>query len=485
MSPPRPTRSKSLKGPSSNYLMQQQSLQSSQNPTPPMSPATSGASSTGSSSGMTRGPVDMQRHKSEDFKRPQQQQPRGPIFSSPANGILRANTTATYVPTAPRGSSHPSNIFNMAPKKVIRAVADYNAQYANELSFQAGDFFYVVGDSHDYYYEVVNPLLKTRGNVPRECFQNLDKTANGPNSAGTTSRNYNIDYQQQPDQYNYQNQQQQQQQYQQYQSQPDQYMEAPLQSPPMSPGNPNMISPTMRPQYQTQRPSTRTMTFVQHASVRSVELRQDKRYWYTVEAIRSDNKKTILFRTHDDFWALHVSLLTHFPEESGHSNTSPRTIPFIPSPQSSKSISMEMAELISLKLDLYLSELLHLPLRILQSSIVNRFFLVREQDNGDMETSMELEYESSNDLINLIDEYGGDDTVKIRVSLGRGGIAFRSNKNVNYEGLLQEIEGRLDIRIKSLAYMDETNGLITLFGDQDLRLLIKTNGDRLVFYPDY
>ncbi|KAI1820210.1 hypothetical protein F4861DRAFT_78796 [Xylaria intraflava] len=64
------------------------------------------------------------------------------------------------------------------PKKVIRALYDYEAQSAQELSFSRGDFFHVVGreDSNDWY-EACNPALPdARGLVPVAFFQALGRT---------------------------------------------------------------------------------------------------------------------------------------------------------------------------------------------------------------------------------------------------------------------------------------------------------------------
>ncbi|KAI1432241.1 hypothetical protein GGR50DRAFT_707116 [Xylaria sp. CBS 124048] len=71
-----------------------------------------------------------------------------------------------------------SAIAIVPPKKVIRALYDYEAQSAQELSFSRGDFFHVVGreDSNDWY-EACNPALPdARGLVPVSFFQSLGRT---------------------------------------------------------------------------------------------------------------------------------------------------------------------------------------------------------------------------------------------------------------------------------------------------------------------
>ncbi|KAI0175821.1 scd2/ral3 [Hypoxylon sp. FL1284] len=64
------------------------------------------------------------------------------------------------------------------PKKVIRALYDYEAASAQELSFSRGDFFHVIGRENDSdWYEACNPALPdARGIVPVSFFQALGRT---------------------------------------------------------------------------------------------------------------------------------------------------------------------------------------------------------------------------------------------------------------------------------------------------------------------
>ncbi|KAI0966261.1 hypothetical protein F4678DRAFT_475992 [Xylaria arbuscula] len=64
------------------------------------------------------------------------------------------------------------------PKKVIRALYDYEASSSQELSFSRGDFFHVIGREEDTdWYEACNPALPdARGLVPVSFFQALGRT---------------------------------------------------------------------------------------------------------------------------------------------------------------------------------------------------------------------------------------------------------------------------------------------------------------------
>ncbi|KAI9051727.1 hypothetical protein LZ554_004767 [Drepanopeziza brunnea f. sp. 'monogermtubi'] len=71
-----------------------------------------------------------------------------------------------------------SAIAIVPPKKVIRALYDYEAQSNQELSFTKGDFFHVIGRENDTdWYEACNPAVPdARGLVPVAFFQALGKT---------------------------------------------------------------------------------------------------------------------------------------------------------------------------------------------------------------------------------------------------------------------------------------------------------------------
>ncbi|KAI9270422.1 hypothetical protein BDA99DRAFT_501732 [Phascolomyces articulosus] len=64
-----------------------------------------------------------------------------------------------------------------APKKIIKALYDYQAQGPHELSFKQGDFFHVTGRENDeHWFEACNPATSSKGIVPVSYFQVLDKS---------------------------------------------------------------------------------------------------------------------------------------------------------------------------------------------------------------------------------------------------------------------------------------------------------------------
>ncbi|KAF7722876.1 bud emergence protein 1 [Apophysomyces ossiformis] len=63
------------------------------------------------------------------------------------------------------------------PKKIIKALYDYQAQGPDELTFSKGDFFHVTDRENDpQWFEACNPATNVKGIVPVRYFQVLDKT---------------------------------------------------------------------------------------------------------------------------------------------------------------------------------------------------------------------------------------------------------------------------------------------------------------------
>lgn len=76
-----------------------------------------------------------------------------------------------------------------APKKVIKALHDYDPTGPDQLAFAKGDFFHVVSREDDeIWYEACNPATGAKGLVPVKYFQALGKSEPGRDrmSSGST-----------------------------------------------------------------------------------------------------------------------------------------------------------------------------------------------------------------------------------------------------------------------------------------------------------
>lgn len=65
------------------------------------------------------------------------------------------------------------------PQQVIRATSGYRSPAPQQLSFQQGDFFYVIREVSEggSWYEAHNPMTGARGLVPRAMFESFNKGA--------------------------------------------------------------------------------------------------------------------------------------------------------------------------------------------------------------------------------------------------------------------------------------------------------------------
>src|SRR2546421_5515449 len=79
----------------------------------------------------------------------------------------------------------------LPPKKVIKALYDYDANGPKELSFSKGDFFHVVGNEDDpNWYEACNPATDKQGLVPVSYFQVLERVGRMSGYEKTESGSY-------------------------------------------------------------------------------------------------------------------------------------------------------------------------------------------------------------------------------------------------------------------------------------------------------
>ncbi|KAF9916463.1 bud emergence protein 1 [Lobosporangium transversale] len=84
------------------------------------------------------------------------------------------SSTGSQSPT--RSHATPIGAGLAPPRKVIKALYDYNSQQPEEMPFSKGDFFHVIGNEDDEdWYEACNPITGARGYVPVTYFQILEK----------------------------------------------------------------------------------------------------------------------------------------------------------------------------------------------------------------------------------------------------------------------------------------------------------------------
>jgi hypothetical protein len=215
---------------------------------------------------------------------------------------------------------------------------------------------------------------------------------------------------------------------------------------------------------------------LQSCLVQSCYLSKEK--WYFVIHVKYvSGKLDIIRRSCDDIWALQVNFLSRFPQFSGLAKL-PRSIPFLTLPLTGASRE-EAKE----KMNRYLREFETLPYQISESPYFIKFFQVKIGDLADTSISSDM----SNTLLYATNDVSvpppQDITVKLTVGPSEC-IEWRDDaEGFTFEELMYQVRDRFGGRlggggrngrkeIQKLLYCDETNAMVPLHGNEDLRLLI-------------
>ncbi|KAI8804431.1 hypothetical protein BJ742DRAFT_682138 [Cladochytrium replicatum] len=387
------------------------------------------------------------------------------------------------------------NLNNSPPSKVVRAIASYRAMKNGELSFNSGEFFYVINDSHPRFLDVINPQTKQRGIVPVDFFEILDRADPPPIAQSPRYNNHDDDRR--------------------YMNGGRDPAARDAVSPPRS-GYPDIVPPSPsqrhlddrylrspspvktagdRSQFLQPPSSPPSNAPIVSVAIQAYERRQDGHYLFTLEVKREDQARSLLFRVYDDIYILHISLLTHFPSESGRSDSvsEPRIIPLLQPPVPSASLNPNSLRQLVSHLNVYFEELLHLPPHMLNSAPMKRFFVLRPApaaiNNGraDIETPLDEQMDVSATLIDMIHDYTDEGLIPIKVSFQNDNWVWKVFDSVGYQEFIEDIEKRLGMRrnaVRKVQYRDETGALVRLKGDLDLRILLRTSYSRLCFFVE-
>eukprot|EP00834_Sanchytrium_tribonematis_P007910 NODE_803_length_3808_cov_1.057381.p1 type:complete len:487 gc:universal NODE_803_length_3808_cov_1.057381:2878-1418(-) len=118
--------------------------------------------------------------------------------------------------------------------------------------------------------------------------------------------------------------------------------------------------------------------YILEAKVPTYILNSLSQYEFIVHCTRETGEYTLL-REYEDFFNLHLNLLQGFPEAAGRNNKK-RIIPFLAGPV--ETVTKEVTERRVGDLDIYMKELLQLPLEISFSPQVRAFFRLRPNDKS-------------------------------------------------------------------------------------------------------
>jgi len=356
-------------------------------------------------------------------------------------------------------------IFKIPPKKVIKTNQNYTAQYSQEISFKKGDFFYVI-DEDDLYYSIINPAEKITGLVPKIFCEALDKSIRRKTQYAEYSYN-SLNRGKFRNEYNNGN------------NQRDEF-------------------DTMGKKYTI---NNSDVPKEESFSAKVISCGPvDNRFLVTIEVSKPfKNKKLILKRIYDDFFAMQSILLKLFPKEAGRVERYERIIPFIPPAPNKVMTNFNNKDHLSKykeELDSYIKEMTKMPHRIQSSFPVRRFFLLR---TGDIESNISMNrgngtlggvrsageagpvYDDGDDFLDLLSDYE-ENFLPLKIVFDHRPYRIEISDKISFERLWRRIEDFLNLEIVDVYFKDEEGYEIPLLNDIDLGNFIRTRKYNLLLY---
>jgi len=218
---------------------------------------------------------------------------------------------------------------------------------------------------------------------------------------------------------------------------------------------------------------------------------ENDRFLITIELCKPNKqKKLILKRLYDDFFAMQSILLKLFPKEAGRVERYERLIPFVP-PAPNKVMTnfnnKNHMEKYRTELDAYINGICKMPYRIQKSFPVSRFFLFRSSDteapyNRDRNGSLDS-YDNGEDFLDLLSDYE-ENYLPLKIIFDHRPYRMEISDKINFDRLWTKIEDFLNLDIVDVYFKDEEGYEIPLLNDIDLRNFIKTRRFHLLLYVE-
>jgi hypothetical protein len=130
-------------------------------------------------------------------------------------------------------------------------------------------------------------------------------------------------------------------------------------------------------------------------------------------------------------------------------------------------------------LDVYFQYFFKLPSHIINFSHTKRLFAIR---TGDLDTNINLKFDAADHLMDLLDDFDGEETLNIMIFSGRDVFTWTEDVCIGYDMLWAKAERKVGYRFRQLQYKDECESMVDLNSDEDLRLILATNKENLRFY---
>ncbi|ORX51043.1 hypothetical protein BCR36DRAFT_412025 [Piromyces finnis] len=316
-------------------------------------------------------------------------------------------------------------LFKLLPKKIIKAIDDYKAQSTTEISYEKGDFFFVVSENESYYF-VTNPSTKSSGYVLKYSFEQVDNFAKP---------------------------------------------------------NPNKILTGLSPIVEKEdsillKESDPLSDRVMTASITEDIISRNSQNAFPIEISKIDGTVAVLNRSYNDICQLHHALLENFPEDSG-SEDQERILPFLPSHDAIFNHPKKSPRQI---LNTYLQLLTQLPNDIQFSYPFEHFFNIRKDDIlssiyvVSQLNFFETEKEQEEQTVKVKVIVENKESVKNEIQI------IRVSPKIKYFDLFDDLEERFQCTFVNFYFCNENNEKVKVFGDRDLKLFFNSNSLSYVLY---
>ena len=233
--------------------------------------------------------------------------------------------------------------------------------------------------------------------------------------------------------------------------------------------------------------------YILEAEVPSYLCNSGSQYEFIIHCRRENGEFTLL-REYEDFFNLHLNLLQGFPEAAGRNNKK-RIIPFLAGPV--ETVTKEVTERRVADLDVYIKELLALPLEISYSKQVKDFFQLRPTDKvggiGQKHQNIQsIDRDESKSSIDRPEASTPNTTtpnatnnrqmsLKIKIVRGDEVIAIRCNpESLSFRSLTKKILEKL-YHSREVPITIVHEGKI-IHDDVSLRDAVKKNREKMIIY---
>jgi hypothetical protein len=205
---------------------------------------------------------------------------------------------------------------------------------------------------------------------------------------------------------------------------------------------------------------TKDGLYIEGAFIKEIK-KHGQSYFYTIFLKYTNGEVDVLQRSDTEIWNFHLDMLTEYPIESGREEES-RKIPFMrPFLQEMSALDINQCKL---DLNRYFEQFFRLSSYLIYSDIALEFLDLFEGDieNADID---------GKDLYELNRHRSSTHQITIKLILGEEVIQWKDISDLNYDHLFFTVEKKLGFQFDNILYMDETNQLVFLNGDDDLKLL--------------